>query len=386
MEVSQSTVFTGKVLLTIAPQTRRRISSKRLCCHHLLSFRRHQSWYLPDIQTKTRLVLLVHVTWALGCVIDSIGIVLKYFRPRTETIWPLYTLFILAGWTIYAPAQLLVLYSRLHLVNQNRRTRRWVLIMIISLASLMIIPSWPLSFQAHDPYNHHLSAIYSPREAIMDRISQIGYTVAECVLSGVYICSLVRLLNLKSDVRQRRVMTDLIYVNIVAVCLDVLTVVMVFLNQTGISHPVQCFSYIIKLKLEFMVLNQLMAVAARGLRRESFAERRYHQLAKSEDSSAMHPQPSRGRLESLEEVRRAESVRKLVTPSPTLFKSDTGPHDMPLCNNHDHEACRDCFRQVKSRTRDAIEGAEEDDIGVHMWESRGKLVLEVPWFKKPDIA
>ena len=30
------------------------------------------------------------------------------------------------------------------------------------------------------------------------------------------------------------------------------------------------------MKLEFVVLNQLMAVAARGLQRESFEERRYH--------------------------------------------------------------------------------------------------------------
>ena len=71
-------------------------------------------------------------------------------------------------------------------------------------------------------------------------------------------------------------MLDLIYVNVIIVLFDILVVVLLYLNQVGISHPVQTFSYALKLKLEFVVLNQLMAVAARGLRKESFEERRYH--------------------------------------------------------------------------------------------------------------
>ena len=208
-------------------------------------------------------------TW--GCLVNAIAVVLKWFLPNSEHIWPLYTLFIIAGWTIYAPAQLMVLYSRLHLVNQNRKLQRWVLILIISVSIIMIFPSWVLDWQAFNPYNKHLSALYSPREAIIDRCTQLGYTFIETIVSGIYIFSLAKLLNLKSRVRQRRVMMDLIYVNIIAVSLDVLTVVLVFLNQLGISHPVQTFSYIVKLKLEFIVLNQLMAVAARGLRKEGFA-------------------------------------------------------------------------------------------------------------------
>lgn len=71
-------------------------------------------------------------------------------------------------------------------------------------------------------------------------------------------------------------MLDLIYVNIIIVCLDVIVVILIYLKQVGISHPIQTFSYALKLKLEFVVLNQLMAIAARGMQRESFAERRYH--------------------------------------------------------------------------------------------------------------
>lgn len=260
-------------------------------------------------------------TW--GCLINAIAVVLKFFVHDSEPLWPLYTLFILLGWTVFAPAQLLVLYSRLHLVNQDHRLQRWVLIMIIIVASLMIIPSWPLAWQACNPYGKHLSALYSPREGILDRCTQIGYTIAEPVVSGIYIWSLAKLLNIKSSVRQRRVMIDLIYVNVIAVCLDILTVILVYVNHTGISHHILGFSYILKLKLELMVLNQLMAVAARGVRKDSLAEQRYHHpsILGEKASPTASSKASRGRLNSDEEPLKSDKVKELVVPSPTLSKA-----------------------------------------------------------------
>lgn len=48
----------------------------------------------------------------------------------------------------------------------------------------------------------------------------------------------------------------------------------------------QTFSYAVKMKIEFVVLNQLMAVAARGVQRENFAERRYHHGSRADGFSA----------------------------------------------------------------------------------------------------
>ena len=327
-------------------------------------------------------------TW--GCLVDAIAVVLKWFLPNSEHIWPLYTLFIIAGWTIYAPAQLMVLYSRLHLVNQNRKLQRWVLILIISVSIIMIIPSWVLDWQAFNPYNKHLSALYSPREAIIDRCTQLGYTFIEIIVSGIYIFSLAKLLNLKSRVRQRRVMMDLIYVNIIAVSLDVLTVVLVFLNQLGISHPVQTFSYIVKLKLEFIVLNQLMAVAARGLRKEGFAERRYHHGPQSNRKN------SPGTTSELPiEVPNPESfdaqingsAAEIELPSPTLSRVHRVSNGLSSRTAHGKA---DSGRlptkaKVKRPSRDCNNNDNGEDtdeeIGIHMWEKKGKLVMEVPWFK-----
>ena len=332
-------------------------------------------------------------TW--GCLIDAIAVVLKWFLPNSEHIWPLYTLFLLAGWTIYAPAQLLVLYSRLHLVNQNRKLQRGVLILIISVSMIMIIPSWVLDWPAFNPYNAHLSALYSPREAILDRCTQLGYTFIETIVSGIYIFSLTKLLNLKSRVRQRRVMMDLIYVNVIAVSLDVLTVVLVFLNQLGISHPVQTFSYIVKLKLEFIVLNQLMAVAARGLKKESFAERRYHHgsLPNGKVSSGTTnelpievPDP-----ESLD-AQSYESAAEIELPSPTLSRVDRASNGL---SSRTAQGKADGGKlptkaKVKKHSRNGKNNDNGEDtdeeIGVHMWEKNGKLVMEVPWFKMQSQA
>ena len=318
-------------------------------------------------------------TW--GCVIDSIGVVLKYFLPKPEPLWPVYTLFLLGGWTIYAPAQLLVLYSRLHLINRNHRLQRWVLIMIIAVASLMIIPTWPLVWQAFNPYDPRLSSLYSPREAIVDRITQVGFTVTEIILNGIYIWSLAKILRLKSRVlnsgiRQRRVMTDLIYVNVIAICLDTLTVVLVFLNQTGISHPIQTFSYILKFKLEFIVLNQIIAVAAQGFRKYSVANRRYYYPSTSGASS----KSLRWGLNSVQGPVRADSDNELVMLWPTLSKAQRRP------SGPDPETPHDLADGGVKKAGDTGPGDEDEEIEVHMWERRGKLAMQIPWFQTESRA
>ena len=332
-------------------------------------------------------------TW--GCLVNAIAVVLKWFLPKSEHIWPLYTLFLIAGWTIYAPAQLLVLYSRLHLVNQSRKLQRWVLILIISVSMIMIIPSWVLDWQAFNPYNAHLSALYSPREAILDRCTQLGYTFIETIVSGIYIFSLAKLLNLKSRVRQRRVMMDLIYVNVIAISLDALTVVLVFLNQLGISHPVQTFSYILKLKLEFIVLNQLMAVAARGLRKESFAERRYHhgpQPTEKYPSGPTSELPIEVPDPETLNAQSSGSAAEIELPSPTLsivHRASNGLSPRTAQGNADGGKLPTKAKVKKtSRNRDNKDNGEDTDeeIGVHMWEKNGNLVMEVPWFKMQSQA
>ena len=109
----------------------------------------------------------------IACLVDAIGVILKYLTPNPYHVWGLYTACLLVGWSIYAPAQLLVLYSRLHLVNNSPKTQRRVLIMILSTILFLIIPTWIVVWPAYDP-DPNISALWSPRDAIVERYDQSG--------------------------------------------------------------------------------------------------------------------------------------------------------------------------------------------------------------------
>ncbi|KAK4690348.1 hypothetical protein P7C71_g6423, partial [Lecanoromycetidae sp. Uapishka_2] len=190
-----------------------------------------------------------------GTFFDNIGICLKYFARDIKHLWPLDTAFIMGGWSVYSTAQLLVLYSRLHLVCRNQKIQRAMLWMPIVALVLFQIPTWVAVWPAYADIPR-VSSVWSPREAIMERFNQLGYTLAEVIISGTYIKCLLELLKTKSSVRQRRVMLDLIYVNIIVVGLDFIEIILIWLNINAIAHPIQTFSYIVKFRLEFVILNQ----------------------------------------------------------------------------------------------------------------------------------
>ena len=132
-----------------------------------------------------------------GCAFDAIGISLKYLARNTKKLWPLETLFILGGWTVYSTAQLLILYSRLHLVSRNQKTQRAMLYMIIITFVLFQVPSWVVVWPGYADIPR-ISSEWSPRDAIVERFNQLGYTMTEAIISGVYIKALLKLLKAKA--------------------------------------------------------------------------------------------------------------------------------------------------------------------------------------------
>lgn len=147
--------------------------------------------------------------------------------------------------------------------------------MIIATVIVFQILSWVVVWPAYADISS-VSATCSPRDTIVERFNQLGYTIAKAIVSGIYIKSLPKLLKAKSSVRQRRVMLNLIYVNILVEALGLIAMIFFWLNVNRLSHPIQTFSHILKFRHKFVVLNQIMAVAVRDIYRESFAEKRYH--------------------------------------------------------------------------------------------------------------
>ena len=401
------------------------------------AFKRRQGLYFWSMQIGT-----------LGIFIETLGLILKYFgAPKTDAIWPLYTLFTEVGWAAFVTAQNLVLYSRLHLVMQNQKIQRYVFRMILSTIFTFIIPTMVVAWPAYNTSDRAMSSVWSPRLGIVDRYTQIGYTITELIISGLYIWSLLRLLRLKPNVRWRRVMIDLIYVNLVAIAFDFISVGFVYTNQLGFGFPVQTFSYILKLRLEFVVLNQLMDVAARGMR-QSFRRNRYyltenkpsHGNDSSQEAKTSHlglaskqnssKDPAHTALPS--SIPLSDSTSSPGSPYQTRPTNPSGPDDQisgpesePGSHSVDHTgiadrkssssdgkpltqpaskdfkhwpsgrskhlkllAYRHGDRSHRGNSGDNEDNGEDDggDFDLYMWERGGALGLEVPWFRsKVDV-
>ena len=390
-------------------------------------------------------------TWA--CAISTIGNVLKNLTPQYgPKIWPLWTLMINGGWSLYATAECIVLYSRLHLVNRSHKVQRQILWFIIIGSFVLIIPNWVFIFPAYDVNSTKVSSIWSPRQAIVDRTSQLGFTIIESTISAIYIWSLAKLLRVKSTVRQRVVMRDLIRVNVIVIAFDLVITILIFLNQTNLSFSVQDFTYALKFKLEFVVLNQLMAVAAKGLRKESFAERRYNYPDPESDHStgasstdkagiplqqfsqtsqdprdnttnvpapsSAHPKTPRDKYErkrtdeqslqlnqlhnlgaatendNASETTEVEGQNRKNEEEPSYDihlkghgeKSPKGRSLLhPLRKGHGsgnkEGVSAVATKHTPNGNHNKDDEDEEEEIGVHMWENRGKLILDVPWLK-----
>ena len=209
---------------------------------------------------------------SLGCAVDGLGLLIRYLIPNAVLIWPLYTLTSTVGWAVYTVSQLTVLNSRLYLVLQNSPIQRAVSYAIAIVSPILILTDWTTTWPA---YNPKTSDQWSPAEAVVERICQFGFSTLEITINVIYAIAITRLLRCRVNVRQRRVMQDLIYVNVLAALLDILNICLVYVNRIGISHPIQTFSYAAKLRVEFIVLNQLTAVAGNGFPRGRFEEKRY---------------------------------------------------------------------------------------------------------------
>lgn len=229
--------------------------------------------------------------------------------------------------------------------------------------------------------------------------------------------------------RQRRVMLDLTYVNVLAIALDILNIILVYVNRVGISHPIQTFSYTLKLRLEFIVLNQLMAVAARGLHRETFEEKRYFHPGSVDDSTSFHhgleeqdqlpskhttrdgsaqisaplPLVLKPPNSSIDQSTTASNLHSVQSPKVEGRRRERIPSIMKttLCgfphhNSHARRASdEDEMMPVKAKRRKSgaqrkvrhgSEETGEDEFDMYMWERSARSGLQVPWFHQGSVG
>jgi hypothetical protein len=159
--------------------------------------------------------------------------------------------------------QAVVLYSRIHLVVYNPRTVRAVLFMIIFTVVTCYVPVAIVVFLMNSTTGGSYAKIYDVYEPVQLTV----FAAQEVIISGIYIYSTIKILRpiLQQFGGQnaRDTFRRLIYINLFIIALDVTLVSLQYAGYDELQHFYKTAVYSIKLKLEFVVLNQLVEVTQR---------------------------------------------------------------------------------------------------------------------------
>ncbi|PGH10401.1 hypothetical protein GX51_00159 [Blastomyces parvus] len=192
---------------------------------------------------------------SLGIVPYSIGYLFVYFLPPIGTDWTPLVL-INVGWLVTTTGQSLILYSRLHLVLRNTKILRLVLFMIVANAIMLHLPSAILSVGLRSRDSLIDASI------ALEKVQITVFSVQELVISTLYIWETVKMLRLSPDRAKRRIMLQLISINVIVTVMDIALLSAVYADLFLYELPIRAMVYSIKLKLEFAVLGQLVYLAS----------------------------------------------------------------------------------------------------------------------------
>ncbi len=193
------------------------------------------------------------VSSSVGLIPYSLGFLLKFFRLTSAT-W-LSVTFITVGWYCMVTGQAIVLYSRLHLVLPNPRVLRRVLAMILINAVILHLPTTVFT------YGSNLAGdkdTYQTGYNVMEKIQMTGFCIQEFVLSALYIWETIRMLRLDPDRSKRKIMYQLVTINLMIILMDIGLLVVEYMDYYIMEVMIKGVVYSVKLKLEFAVLGKLV--------------------------------------------------------------------------------------------------------------------------------
>jgi hypothetical protein len=164
------------------------------------------------------------------------------------------------GWVSNVTGFSIVLYSRLNLVVRNRKILRAVLCMICIDAVLFHTPIIIFDFGISSP---HPNVWYWPM-IVMEKIQVVGFSIQESIISMLYIYHASKFLKDVYTRQTHRVMQLLIFAQLMAILFDISLITVDCNNMFTLKVIIHPFAYAIKLKMEFVVLNQLLALIKHG--------------------------------------------------------------------------------------------------------------------------
>jgi hypothetical protein len=215
---------------------------------------------------SVELLILVYITFQrhsgfyfCSIVITTIGIILQttgFILLRFENDWPPVFVFVMSkvGWAVNVTGFSMVLWSRLHLVINDARILRGVLWMILVNGTLCLGATSIFEFGLN---NSKYRSTFYPATNIIERTQQTIFTAQEMIISFIYIYHTARFLRSGYAMHTRKVIGLLLCVQVLAITLDAVLIATVYMDKLILRCMVHPFFYTVKLKLEFIVLNQL---------------------------------------------------------------------------------------------------------------------------------
>jgi hypothetical protein len=191
-----------------------------------------------------------------------VGFLLKLFTPRSN--WIFSTILAEIGWIGMVSGFSVVLWSRLHIVWQGQHALRWVLIMIIVDSFLFHTLTVVTQFGLSSGHAHHKwASIMAP----MERVQVTAFTIQETIISGSYMWATWLVLKGRMNVNTEawKVMLLLFTVQVIVILIDVVIITLDYAEYFTLKAIIHSWVYAVKLKLEFVVLNQLIDLAKNGL-------------------------------------------------------------------------------------------------------------------------
>ncbi|RYN94025.1 hypothetical protein AA0120_g4299 [Alternaria tenuissima] len=184
-----------------------------------------------------------------GLIVHGIAILLLNFH-----IWEAYSSIVVVelAWLTYVVAQSLVLYSRLNLVLRNTQIGRYVLYMIVVDSVIFGLTTRHPNFTAR---LHHANVTW-------DKVQVSAFFVQETLINILYIYETAKYLEnmeLLGNCRQttRTNLRNLIAVNVLIIILDCSVMGLCFSGYFDLQGFYKVAVYAVKLRTEFMILNQL---------------------------------------------------------------------------------------------------------------------------------
>jgi hypothetical protein len=188
------------------------------------------------------------------------------------------------SWLIMVVPQSFVLYSRLYLVMSNTSRLRWVFYSIIVVSVIFAVPTMVFGIIAVSDclflgrsgranrcgmwQQTTTNMALGPKYLIWDKIQLTVFFVQETVLSLLYIFETRKRLKesdmLHHDHSSREVFRHLIWVNLLVIFLDCSLLALSYADFFYVQSAYKPCVYGVKLRVEFAILNRLIASVQRG--------------------------------------------------------------------------------------------------------------------------